>query len=135
MRWWVFGLLLFVAVSAVGEEEKPTRLFYIFSGGSGHAERADLALWAAQRHGAALVEVDRHAEDALRRIEREAGVWTAALVRRLRDGNGDYLLLVDGRGRLLDEADGSTALADFGIAALPTEVDESTWGKVKDLFK
>ena len=134
MRWWMFGLLLFVAVSAVGEEEKRTRLFYIFSGGSGHAERADLALWAAQRHGAALVEVDRRAEDALRLIEREAGVWTTALARRLRD-NGDYLLLVDGRGRLLDEAGGPTALADFGMAALPTEVDESTWGKVKDLFK
>ena len=134
LRQWLSGLLLCAAVSAAGDDGGRTRLYYIFSGGTGQAERSDLALWAAQRHGAALVALDRHAGDALRRVEREGGAWTPVLAERL-GGVGDYLLLVDSRGRLLEEAEGPTALADFGSAPLGTEVDESTWGKVKDLFK
>ncbi|NUM88215.1 MAG: hypothetical protein HUU37_03335 [Bdellovibrionales bacterium] len=157
----VFSLL--ALVGAVGAPSAasgplPARLFYLFS-----ADDASLRLGAAhldrwnQDHGRPLqvlgVVQHRSGTEALEQLRFEEGIsfplvgaaaqppdLPAELSRQL-DNPAGFVLLLDGTGRAA--AAGSAAelnqvLARAALllgAQVSTEVDESTWGKVKEIFK
>jgi hypothetical protein len=53
-------------------------------------------------------------------------------------GAGDYVLLLDGSGRTLAGGPGeglAPLLAGLAREILSTDVDDSTWGKIKELFQ
>ena len=55
-----------------------------------------------------------------------------------RGADGDYAVLVDGAGNLLREGTGRELyrfLASFSPGPISTDVDDSTWGKIKELFQ
>ena len=61
----------------------------------------------------------------------------SALKARVGQG-GDYLLLVDAAGRPAGEGTGKAVAQLFSLLpreSIPTDVDESTWGKIKELFQ
>ena len=71
--------------------------------------------------------------DASAKLER----LPVELQRRLEASNDDYAVLVDGR-QVVAEAAGEgldTVLAAAVASGISTEIDESTWGKIKVLFQ
>ena len=138
------ALLLVVASGASSGEiqalPEDSRVFYVFSPDRAPQRQRVLQLW--QQLGA---------QDAERRfvaIAREGQVpmvegltlWSTALaaqspevpayIKARLDADGDYFATVDSEGTLHLAGPGQDLLQP-----LSTEVDESTWGKVKDLFK
>ena len=143
---WTTGLvLLLVAASKIGSDEiqalpEDSRVFYVFSPDRDLQRQRVLQLW--QQLGT------QNAEEWFVAIAREGQVpaiegltlWSAALaaqspevpayIKARLDADGDYFAAVDSAGALFLAGPGQDLLHP-----LSTEVDETTWGKVKDLFK
>ena len=143
---WATGLvLLLVAASAIGSDEtqalpEDSRVFYVFSPDRAPQRQRVLQLWqkfsaqdAEQRFIAIARDEQVPAIDGLT-------LWSAALaaqspevpayIKARLDAAGDYFAAIDSEGSLYLAGSGQDLLQP-----LATEVDESTWGKVKDLFK
>lgn len=137
--------LLLVAASGASSSEievlpEDSRVFYVFSPDREPQRQRVLQLWQ-----------QFHAQDAEQRfvaIARDEQVlavegltlWSAAMaaqspevpayIKARLDADGDYFAAIDSEGAL--------RLAGLGqdlLQPLSTEIDESTWGKVKDLFR
>ena len=143
---WTTGLvLLLVAAGEVDSGEiqvlpEDSRVFYVFSPDRGPQHQRVLQLW--QQLGS------QDAEQRFVAIAREGQVpaiegltlWSAALAARSPEvpaylkarlnAAGDYFAAVDSEGTLYLASPGQDLLQP-----LSTEVDETTWGKVKDLFR
>ena len=144
---WMTGLvLLLVVASGTSSDEiqalpEDSRVFYVFSHDRAPQRQRVLQLWRQLR-----------AQDAEQRfvaIVRDGQVlamaegltlWSAAMaaqspevpayIKARLDADGDYFAAID--------SDDTLRLAGPGqdlLQPLSTEVDESTWGKVKDLFR
>jgi DNA-binding transcriptional regulator YbjK len=144
---WTTGLvLLLVAASEASSGDiqalpEDSRVFYVFSHDRAPQRQRVLQLWRQLR-----------AQDAEQRfvaIVRDGQVlamaegltlWSAAMaaqspevpayIKARLDADGDYFAAID--------SDDTLRLAGPGqdlLQPLSTEVDESTWGKVKDLFR
>ena len=142
---WATGLVLLVAASEIGSDVTPalpedSRVFYVFSPDRAPQRQRVLQLWqefsaqdAEQRFIAIARDEQMPAIDGLT-------LWSAALaaqspevpayIKARLDADGDYFAAVDSEGSLYLAGAGQDLLQP-----LATEVDESTWGKVKDLFK
>ena len=117
-----------------------SRVFYVFSPDKAPQHQRVLQLW--QQLG------DQDAEQRFVAIAREGQVlaikdltlWSAALaaqspevpayIKARLNVAGDYFAVVDSEGTLYLAGPGQDLLQP-----LSTEVDETTWGKVKDLFR
>ena len=143
---WTTGLvLLLVAASEIGSDEiqvlpEDSRVFYVFSPDRAPQHQRVLQLW--QQLGA------QDAEQRFVAIAREGQVlaiedltlWSAAqaaqapevpaYIKARLNAAGDYFAAVDSEGTLYLAGPGQDLLQP-----LSTEVDETTWGKVKDLFR
>ena len=144
---WMTGLVLLLVVArGAGSGEiqalrEDSRVFYVFSHDRAPQRQRVLQLWRQLR-----------AQDAEQRfvaIVRDGQVlamaegltlWSAAMaaqspevpayIKARLDADGDYFAAID--------SDDTLRLAGPGqdlLQPLSTEVDESTWGKVKDLFR
>ena len=143
---WMTGLVLLLIAAGranSGEIEalpEDSRVFYVFSPDKAPQRQRVLRLWR-----------QFHAQDAEQRfvaIARDEQVpaveglplWSAATaaqspevpayIKARLDAAGDYFAAIDSEGAL--------RLAGLGqdlLQPLSTEIDESTWGKVKDLFR
>jgi hypothetical protein len=152
---WTTGLvLLLVAASGADSGEiqvlpKDSRVFYVFSHDKAPQRQRVLQLW---RQLFRLEDEVKRAQDAEQRfvaIVRDGQVlavaegltlWSVAraaqspevpaYIKARLDADGDYFAAID--------SDDTLRLAGPGqdlLQPLSTEVDESTWGKVKDLFR
>ena len=144
---WMAGLvLLLVAASGTSSNEiqalpEDSRVFYVFSPDRAPQRQRVLQLW--QQLGT------QDAEQRFVAITREGQVlgmaegltlWSAvmaaqspevpAYIKARLDADGDYFAVIDPEGDLYLAGPGQNLLQP-----LSTEVDESTWGKVKDLFR
>ena len=144
---WATGLvLLLVAASEIGSDEtqvlpEDSRVFYVFSPDRAPQRQRVLQLWqqfSAQDAEQRFIAIARD-EQVLAAVE-GLTLWSAAMaaqspevpayIKARLDANGDYFAAVDSEGILYLAGPGQNLLQP-----LSTEVDESTWGKVKDLFK
>lgn len=143
---WTTGLaLLLVAGSGVGSSEiqvlpEDSRVFYVFSHDRAPQRQRVLQLWrqfsaqdAEQRFVAIAREGPMPAVEGLTLWSATMAAESAdvpAYIKARLDADGDYFAAIDSEGALQLAGPGQDLLQP-----LSTEVDESTWGKVKDLFR
>ena len=143
---WTTGLaLLLVAGSGVGSSEiqvlpEDSRVFYVFSHDRAPQRQRVLQLWrqfsaqdAEQRFVAIAREGPMPAVKGLTLWSATMAAESAdvpAYIKARLDADGDYFAAIDSEGALQLAGPGQDLLQP-----LSTEVDESTWGKVKDLFR
>ena len=138
--------LILVAASGVGSGEiqvlpEDSRVFYVFSHDRAPQRQRVLQLWqqfSAQDAEQRFIAIARDGQ-VLVAVE-GLTLWSAtmaaqspevpAYIKVRLDADGDYFAAVDSEGTLYLAGPGQNLLQP-----LSTEVDESTWGKVKDLFK
>ena len=137
--------LLLVAASGASSGEiealpEDSRVFYVFSPDKAPQRQRVLQLWqqlggqdAEQRFVAIARDEQVPAVEGLT-------LWSAAMaaqspevpayIKARLDADGDYFAAIDSEGALRLAGPGQDLLQP-----LSTEIDESTWGKVKDLFR
>ena len=143
---WITSLiLLLIAASGTSSDEiqalsEDSRVFYVFSPDRTPQCQRVVQLWqqlstqdAEQRFVAIAREGQVPAIEGLT-------LWSAALaaqspevpayIKARLDADGDYFAATDSEGTLYLAGPGQDLLQP-----LSTEVDETTWGKVKDLFR
>ena len=139
-------VLLLVAASEANSGDiqglpEDSRVFYIFSHDRAPQRQRVLQLWqqfSAQDAEQRFIAIARD-EQVLAEVE-GLTLWSAAMaaqspevpayIKGQLDADGDYFAAVDPEGILHLAGPGQDLLQP-----LSTEVDESTWGKVKDLFR
>ena len=139
-------VLLLVAASEVGSGDiqvlpEDSRVFYVFSHDRTPQRQRVLQLWqqfSAQDAEQRFIAIARD-EQVLAAVE-DLTLWSVAMaaqspevpayIKARLDADGDYFAAVDSEGTLYLAGPGQDLLQP-----LSTEVDESTWGKVKDLFR
>ena len=151
---WTTGLaLLLVAGSGVGSSEiqvlpEDSRVFYVFSHDRAPQRQRVLQLWQQLSRLKGEVKRVQDSEQWFVAIAREGPMpaiegltlWSAtmaaesadvpAYIKARLDADGDYFAAIDSEGTLFLAGPGQDLLQP-----LSTEVDETTWGKVKDLFR
>lgn len=139
-------VLLLVAASEANRGDiqvlpEDSRVFYVFSHDRTPQHQRVLQLWkefSAQDAEQRFIAIARD-EQVPAAVEGLA-LWSVAMaaqspevpayIKARLDADGDYFAAVDSEGTLYLAGPGQNLLQP-----LSTEVDESTWGKVKDLFK
>ncbi|MYF91530.1 MAG: hypothetical protein F4184_05210 [Gemmatimonadetes bacterium] len=144
---WTMGLvLLLVAASEANSGDiqvlpEDSRIFYVFSHDRAPQRQRVLQLWqqfSAQDAEQRFIAIARDGQ-MLTEVE-GLTLWSTAMaaqspevpayIKARLDADGDYFAAVDSEGTLH-----LVGLGQNLLRPLSTEVDESTWGKVKDLFK
>ena len=144
---WTTGLvLLLVAASEANSGDiqvlpEDSRVFYVFSHDRAPQRQRVLQLWqqfsaqdaeqrfiAIARDGQVLAEVEGLTLWSAARAAHSPEV--PAYIKTRLDADEDYFAAIDSEGTLYLAGPGQDLLHP-----LSTEVDESTWGKVKDLFR
>ena len=144
---WTTGLvLLLVAASGISSGEikalpEDSRVFYLFSHDRAAQRQRVVQLWrqlgaqdaeqrfvAIARDGQVLAAAEGLALWSVVRAAQSPEV--PAYIKARLDADGDYFAAIDPEGDLYLAGPGQDLLQP-----LSTEVDESTWGKVKDLFR
>ena len=118
-----------------------SRVFYVFSHDRTPQRQRVLQLWqqfSAQNAEQRFIAIAR--DEQVPAAVEGLTLWSVAMVaqspevpayiKARLDADGDYFAAVDSEGTLYLAGPGQNLLQP-----LSTEVDESTWGKVKDLFK
>ena len=139
-------VLLLVAASEANSGEiqvlpEDSRIFYVFSRDSAPQRQRVLQLWrqfSAQDAEQRFVAIVR--DQQVLAMADGLSLWSVAMaaqspevpayIKARLDADGDYFAVVDSEGAVHWAGPGQDVLQP-----LSTEVDESTWGKVKDLFK
>ena len=139
-------VLLLVAASEANSGDiqvlpEDSRIFYVFSHDRAPQRQRVLQLWqqfSAQDAEQRFIAIARDGQ-MLTEVE-GLTLWSTAMaaqspevpayIKARLDADGDYFAAVDSEDTLHLVGLGQTLLRP-----LSTEVDESTWGKVKDLFK
>lgn len=143
---WTTGLVLLLALASeansgpIAALPKDSRVFYVFSPDKAPQHQRVLQLWhqfRAQDAEQRLVAIARDGQGpTLEGLTLWSGARAAqssavpAYIKARLDADGDYFAAIDSAGTLHWAGPGQDLLQP-----LATEVDESTWGKVKDLFK
>ncbi len=144
---WTLGLvLLLVAASEANSGDiqvlpADSRVFYVFSHDKTAQHQRVLQLWrqfSAQAAGQRFIAIAR--DEPVLAIAEGLTLWSAAIaaqapevpayIKARLDADGDYFAAIDSSGSMYLAGPGQDLLQP-----LATKVDESTWGKVKDLFK
>ena len=138
--------LLLVAASEANSGDiqvlpEDSRVFYVFSHDRTPQRQRVLQLWqqfSAQDAEQRFIAIARD-EQVLAAVE-DLTLWSVAMaaqspevpayIKARLDADGDYFAAIDSEGTLYLAGPGQNLLQP-----LSTEVDESTWGKVKDLFR
>ena len=131
------------------EAEASERFFYFFSlQEAEHRQRAVDLQRLVQPFAADLMVTGivseasisgRELELSYRLVTREdARIEVSAEVESFFANENDHAILVDAHGRIIADGPGSEfsrVLAHVGNRGVVTEIDESTWGKIKELFQ
>ena len=143
---WTGLVLLLIAASEVGSGEiqvlpEDSRVFYVFSPDRAPQRQRVLQLWqqfSTQDAEQRFIAISRDGQ--VLAIAKGLTLWSAAMaaqspevpayIKARLDADGDYFATVDSEGTLHLAGPGQDLLQP-----LSTEVDETTWGKVKDLFR
>ena len=143
---WTTGLaLLLVATSGASSGEiealpEDSRVFYVFSPDREPQRQRVLQLWQQLGGQDAEQRFVAIARDEQEPVVEGLTLWSAAraaqspevpaYIKARLDADGDYFAAIDSEGALRLAGPGQDLLQP-----LSTEIDESTWGKVKDLFR
>lgn len=143
---WTTGLVLLLALASEANSgpiealPEDSRVFYVFSPDRPPQCQRVLQLWhqfRAQDAEQRLVAIVRDGQGpTIEGLTLWSGARAAqssavpAYIKARLDADGDYFAAIDSAGTLHWAGPGQDLLQP-----LATEVDESTWGKVKDLFK
>lgn len=143
---WTTGLVLLLVLASAATSgpiealPEDSRVFYVFSYDRLPQRQRVLQLWQqfrAQNAEQRLVAIARDEQGpAVEGLTLWSGARAAqslavpAYIKARLDADGDYFAAVDAEGALHWAGPGQDLLQPVA-----TEVDESTWGKVKDLFK
>lgn len=143
---WTTGLVLLLVLASEANsgpiEALPadSRVFYVFSPDRAPQHQRVLQLWHQFRAEDAEQRLVAIARDEQGPAVEGLTLWSVAkaaqslavpaYIKARLDADGDYFAAVDSEGALHWAGPGQDLLQP-----LATEVDESTWGKVKDLFK
>ena len=137
--------LLLVAANGASSGEiealpEDSRVFYVFSPDREPQRQRVLQLWQQLGGQDAEQRFVAIARDEQVPVVEGLTLWSVAratqspevpaYIKARLDADGDYLAAIDSEGAL--------RLAGLGqdlLQPLSTEIDESTWGKVKDLFR
>ena len=137
--------LLLVAASGASSGEiealpEDSRVFYVFSPDREPQRQRVLQLWQQLGGQDAEQRFVAIARDEQVPVVEGLTLWSVAratqspevpaYIKARLDADGDYFVAIDSEGAL--------RLAGLGqdlLQPLSTEIDESTWGKVKDLFR
>ena len=149
----VVGFFLVVGAGGASDEDlvqsrgvlRAFDLFYLFSPANpDHLERVlqlrELANDTTRSFRLVTVSHDGYEAAELAQIERGGEAWMPAAISQRLAGEADYVVLVEREDRRV-RAEGSGSSMENVLALLErrlpvsTEVDESTWGKIKDLFQ
>ena len=144
---WTTGLvLLLIAASEANSGDiqilpEDSRVFYVFSHDRAPQRQRVLQLWqqfSAQDAEQRFIAITR--DEQVLAMAEDLTLWSAAMaaqspevpayIKTRLDAAGDYFAAIDSEGTLFLAGPGQDLLQP-----LSTEVDESTWGKVKDLFR
>ena len=138
----LLALACLVALCTAADENMPAggdRIFYLYSPESAEQRQRVARLW--QRFGAgyfvAIVREGRGPE-GLPSIAKFAAARSAIVPEYIKarlDSDRDYFALTGPGGALRRTGRGIDLEDALSPAIIATEVDESTWGKVKDLFR
>lgn len=148
----VLGFFLLVGAGGASDEElvqsrgvlRAFDLFYLFSPADpNHLERVlhlrELANETTRSFRLVTVSHGAYEAAELAQVERGDAAWIPAAISQRLAGEADYVVLVERDGRVRAEGSGSSLETVLALLErhLPvsTEVDESTWGKIKDLFQ
>ena len=143
---WTTGLVLLLVLASEansGQIEalpEDSRVFYVFSHDRAPQRQRVLQLWHQFRAQDAEQRFVAIARDGQVPTIEGLTLWPVAMaaqslavpayIKARLDADGDYFAAIDSAGALHLAGPGQDLLQP-----LSTEVDESTWGKVKDLFK
>lgn len=143
---WTTGLVLLLALASEANSgpievlPKDSRVFYVFSPDRPPQHQRVLQLWHQFRAQDAEQRLVAIARDGQGPTVEGLTLWSGAraaqssavpaYIKARLDADGDYFAAIDSAGALHWAGPGQDLLQP-----LATEVDESTWGKVKDLFK
>ena len=137
--------LLLVAASGASSGEiealpEDSRVFYVFSPDREPQRQRVLQLWRQLRTQDAEQRFVAIARDEHVPVVEGLTLWSVAratqspevpaYIKARLDADGDYLAAIDSEGTLR-----LVGLGQDLLQPLSTEIDESTWGKVKDLFR
>ena len=137
--------LLLVAANGASSGEiealpEDSRVFYVFSPDREPQRQRVLQLWQQLGGQDAEQRFVAIARDEQVPVVEGLTLWSAvmatqspevpAYIKARLDADGDYLAAIDSEGALRLAGPGQDLLQP-----LSTEIDESTWGKVKDLFR
>lgn len=148
----IVGFFLLVGAGGASDEERVQsrdtlrnfNLFYLFSPDNpNHLKRVvqlrELADEATRSFR--LVTVSHAAYETAESPggDRGATAWVPAAISQRLDGEADYVVLVENDGKVRAEGSGESMESVLALLGsdLPvaTEIDENTWGKIKDLFQ
>lgn len=143
---WTTGLVLLLALASEANSgpietlPEDSRVFYVFSPDKAPQHQRVLQLWHQFRTQDAEQRLVAIARDGQGPTVEGLTLWSGAraaqssavpaYIKARLDADGDYFAAIDSAGTLHWAGPGQDLLQP-----LATEVDESTWGKVKDLFK
>ncbi len=148
----VLGFFLFGGAGGASDGERMQNrdalrgfdLFYLFSPDNpNHLERVSQLreLAGDTTRSFRLVTVSHAAYEEVQRSQavRGSATWIPAAIARRLAGTTDYVVLVEAGGKVRAEGSGGSIERVLALLApslpIATEVDESTWGKIKDLFQ
>ena len=143
---WTTGLILLLVVESGADSgqiqalPEDSRVFYVFSPDRAPQRQRVLQLWQQFRTQDAEQRFVAISRDGQGSVVEEMTLWSVAMavqspevpayIKARLDAAEDYFAVVDPEGTLRLAGPGQDLLQP-----LSTEIDESTWGKVKDLFR
>lgn len=138
----LLALACLVALSTAADESVPAagdRIFYLYSPESAEQRQRVARLWRqfGAGHCVAIVRNEQGPE-GLTSISTSAAARSPVVPEYIKtrlDSDRDYFALTDQGGALRLTGRGIDLDVLFPAAITATEVDETTWGKVKDLFR
>lgn len=138
---WTTGCILLLVFASeansgpIAALPEDSRVFYVFSHDEVPQRQRVLQVWQQVEQRLVAIARDEHAPAvegltvwSVAKAAESAAV--PAYIKARLDADGDYFAAIDSAGTLYWAGPGRDLLQPVA-----TEVDESTWGKVKDLFK
>lgn len=138
---WTTGCILLLVFASeansgpIAALPEDSRVFYVFSHDKVPQRERVLQVWQQVEQRLVAIARDEHALAvegltvwSVAKAAESAAV--PAYIKARLDADGDYFAAMDAAGTLYWAGPGRDLLQ-----SVATEVDESTWGKVKDLFK
>ena len=148
----IVGFFLLVEVGGASDEDRVQSrqtlrdfdLFYLFSPDNpNHLKRVvqlrELAGDSTRSFRLVTVSHTAYKTAQTPREGSRSTAWVPAAISQRLDGEVDYVVLVENDGKIRAEGSGESMESVLALLGsdlkVTTEIDENTWGKIKDLFQ